>query len=69
MKLALDNHIRKIAFPSISTGAYSYPVDQAARIAVQTVMKFLEEHPEDFDLAEWGLLGARTEAAYKAELN
>lgn len=36
MKLAAENHCRSIAFPSISTGAYGYPVEQAAAIAVAT---------------------------------
>ena len=37
MKLAMDNGIRSIAFPSISTGVYSFPVELAAKIAVHTV--------------------------------
>ena len=41
LKLAMDKGIRSIAFPSISTGVYSYPVDQAAGIAVHTVMDFV----------------------------
>ena len=40
MKLARDNGIRSIAFPSISTGAYSFPVVLAAKIAVRTVARF-----------------------------
>ena len=43
MKLALDNGIRSIAFPSISTGAYGFPVELAAKIAVHTVNRFLQE--------------------------
>ncbi len=35
--LADQHGIRRLAFPSISTGAYGYPIDQAARIAVATV--------------------------------
>ena len=41
MKLARDNGIRSIAFPSISTGVYSFPVELAAKIAVRTVARFL----------------------------
>jgi len=37
LALAADHDVRSIAFPSISTGAYGFPVDQAARIAVQVV--------------------------------
>ena len=40
MKLAMDNGIRSIAFPSISTGVYSFPVELAAKIAVHTVNRF-----------------------------
>ena len=41
LKLATDNQLASISFPSISTGAYSYPVDKAARIALKTVITFL----------------------------
>ena len=41
LQLALDNGYRTIAFPAISTGAYGYPADAAADIAVSTVAAFL----------------------------
>ena len=43
MQVALENEIRSIAFPSISTGVYSFPVELAAKIAVKTVSRFLED--------------------------
>ena len=43
LTLAREHAIRSIAFPSISTGAYRYPIDQAARIAVETVRECLEK--------------------------
>lgn len=43
LKLAADNDVRSISFPSISTGAYGYPIAGAARIALNTVVAFLEE--------------------------
>ena len=46
LKLALDNRCRSIAFPNISTGAYGFPKREAARIAVNTVKKFLEQHSQ-----------------------
>lgn len=41
LKLAVANGIRTIAFPSISTGTYHFPIEQASRIAVGTVKAFL----------------------------
>jgi O-acetyl-ADP-ribose deacetylase (regulator of RNase III) len=41
LEMARDNRLRSISFPSISTGAYGFPVDRAARIAAQTVTDFL----------------------------
>lgn len=43
LKLAVTKGIRSIAFPSISTGAYGYPVEEASHIAVKTVKEFLEK--------------------------
>ena len=68
MKLAGENGIRSIAFPSISTGVYRFPVELAAKIAVNTVNKFLQDHPDKFDLVEWVLFDSHTESVYKAEV-
>jgi O-acetyl-ADP-ribose deacetylase (regulator of RNase III) len=43
LKLAVANGLKTIAFPSISTGAYGYPIEEASRIAVGTVKNFLEK--------------------------
>ena len=64
MKLAIEHNIRTIAFPSISTGVYSFPVDRAAMIAVDTVRRFLEENPDKIDLVEWVLFDDRTYEVY-----
>ena len=45
MKLAEQNRVRTIAFPSISTGAYGFPIERAARIAVSTVRECLDRMP------------------------
>jgi O-acetyl-ADP-ribose deacetylase (regulator of RNase III) len=42
LRLAVANKLRTMAFSSISTGAYGYPIDEASRIAVKTVKEFLE---------------------------
>ena len=41
LALAAENHCRSIAFPSISTGVYGYPIKDAAKIAVREVQTFL----------------------------
>ena len=69
MKLAMDNGIRNIAFPSISTGVYSFPVELAAQIAVNTINRFLQENPEKFDLVEWVLFDDNTKSVYEAEVD
>ena len=45
IEVAAAHGIRSLAFPSISTGVYGYPVDQAARIAVDTVREVSGAHP------------------------
>ncbi len=46
LKLASSQGIKSLAFPSISTGVYGYPVEDAARIALKTVTDYLAIHPE-----------------------
>jgi len=43
LKLAVSKGLKTIAFPSISTGAYGYPIERASRIALATVREFLEK--------------------------
>ena len=69
MKLAMENGIRTIAFPSISTGVYSFPVEAAAKVAVRTVNRFLQGNPDSFDLLEWVLFDDHTELVYEAEVD
>ncbi len=45
LSLAMRNGARTIAFPSISTGVYGYPVEEAAAIAIRTIATFLDENP------------------------
>lgn len=69
MKLALENKIRTIAFPSISTGVYSYPLEEAAEIAVKTVNDFYMEHQNEFDCIRFVLFDDRTKQAYDNAIN
>lgn len=68
LRLAEEYKIKSIAFPSISTGIYSYPLQQAAHIAVRTVKEYTREHPQAFDIIEWVLFDDVTEAAYRVEV-
>ena len=43
LKIVVENNLGSISFPSISTGAYGYPVAEAAKVAVRTVASFLKE--------------------------
>lgn len=45
LRVAVENGLKSVAFPSISTGAYGYPVEKAAMTAVKTVKAFIEEDP------------------------
>lgn len=69
LEVANDNGIRKIAFPSISTGVYHFPIDKAAAIAVNTVKEMTEKHPEDFELVTWVLFDEETKKAFDTALN
>ena len=57
-----------MAFPSISTGVYHFPLNLAAPIAVKTVRAFLAEHPEDFDCVRFVCFDETSRAAYERAL-
>ena len=44
LKLAIENGIKTIAFPAISTGVYRFPLERATKIAINEVKKFLEKN-------------------------
>ena len=65
LELAMEHGIRRIAFPSISTGVYRFPVNQAAKIAIATTEEVLRENPNAFDLVEWVLFNDEAMAAFE----
>ena len=64
LQVAVDHGIRSVAFPSISTGVYHYPLDQAAAIAVKTVWDFCTANQEKIDTVRFVLFDDRTKQAY-----
>ncbi len=69
LRLAMENGIRSIAFPSISTGVYSYPIEQAADVAVRAVCEFVRKHPDAMDTIEWVLLDDHTRSYYDTAIS
>lgn len=68
LKMAKEKGIRKIAFPSISTGVYGYPIGNAAPVAIEAVKNYIEKNPEAFDLIEWVCFDQNTLKVYMAEI-
>lgn len=67
LELCSQNGISSIAFPSISTGVYGYPVEEASRIALKTVIDYLKEHPE-IELVRFVLFDSKTYSIYEKTL-
>ena len=68
LNVASSNGIRSISFPSISTGAYRYPLENAAEIALKTAIDYLKEN-EDIELIRFVLFGDIAFETYKKKLN
>ncbi len=67
LELAGEHDCRSIAFPSLSTGAYRYPIDRAARVALSTAIEFLQQH-ERPELVRFVLFDAGAYGAFAAAL-
>jgi O-acetyl-ADP-ribose deacetylase (regulator of RNase III) len=68
LELARQHGCKTVAFPSISTGAYGYPVREAAHVALRTVLEFLRAYPEDFQTIRFVLFDKSTYDAYAEAL-
>jgi len=68
LKLATETKLASISFPSISTGAYGYPVDEAAKVAVSTVVSFLKEQATSLKDVVFVLFDSRTYQSYRRAL-
>jgi O-acetyl-ADP-ribose deacetylase (regulator of RNase III) len=67
LELCTQNKISLIAFPSISTGIYGYPVEEASQIALKTVIDYLKDHPE-IKLVRFVLFDSNTYRVYEETL-
>ncbi len=67
LKVASENNLRSVSFPSISTGAYGYPLEEAAPIALQTAIDYLKTHT-DIDLVRFVLYGQHPYKVYERAL-
>ena len=67
LALAVQQGCKTVAFPSISTGVYHFPLEKAAAIAVSTIAVYLENHPE-IELVRMVCFDAHTEQAYREAL-
>jgi len=67
LELAVEHRCHSIAFASLSTGAYGYPMDQAARVAIAAALDFLEKHGKP-ELVRFVLFGAEAYGVFSAAL-
>ena len=67
LDLALEHDCYSVAFPSLSTGAYRYPLDQAATIALSTAIAFLKKHGQP-GLVRFVLFDDRAYSAFETAL-
>jgi O-acetyl-ADP-ribose deacetylase (regulator of RNase III) len=68
LQVAVDNGLRTVAFPSISTGIYGYPIEQAARVALGTVTEFLRANPGALDMVRFVLFTPDDYGVYERAL-
>lgn len=68
LALAREKGLRSVAFPSISTGAYGFPVERAARVALRTVLAYLQDNPGAFDVVRMVLWSPQDFRTYRQAL-
>ena len=64
LELAVEHGLKTVALPSLSTGAYGYPIEDAARVALGTAIEFLGRHPQ-LELLRFVLFDAPTLDTYE----
>lgn len=69
LKLAHEHQLRSIAFAAISTGIYGYPINEAAHVALNAVIDFINENQPDFELVRFVLFSDKAMTAFSKALN
>jgi O-acetyl-ADP-ribose deacetylase (regulator of RNase III) len=69
LKLAYSKNLRTIAFPSISTGIYGYPLDKASVIAIDAIYEFNKDYPENNMVVYFYFIDEYTYSFYEKYLN
>ena len=67
LRIASERGVKSVAFPSISTGAYGYPMAEAAEIGLRTAIEYLQAHPE-VTLVRFVLFGEAALRTYEEAL-
>ena len=65
LQLAVQHGCKSIAFPSISTGAYGFPVERASQVALRAIRDFIMANPDRLELIELSTFSKRDYRAYQ----
>lgn len=65
LRVAVENRLHSVSFPSLSTGAFCYPLQLAAPVALQAIQDFLTTQPHDLDLVRLVLYPREQPTAYQ----
>ena len=68
LKVAAANNLTSVSFPSIGTGAYGYPQDKAAKVALRAVVSFLKEKTTSLREIIFVLYDSQTYQSYRSAL-
>jgi O-acetyl-ADP-ribose deacetylase (regulator of RNase III) len=68
LKLASEYHLASLSFPSISTGAYGYPIKEASKVAINAVSSFLKAESTSLKTVVFVLFGSATYMQYRYAL-
>ena len=68
LRIAAENNLSSISFPSISTGAYRYPLEEAAEVAIKAIISFLKGGQSSLRQVAIVAFDTRTAVTYNAAL-